>query len=147
MNFQTHVKKWIKLYRILVSQSGWLWGLFWGITPCSPFKSTDVSEKHVAQANSFLPASRWFLACLILRSWRWKWHVPPKSPCISMLGISTKIRLFENRTPSPFSVIFFLRRPCSCPLVSNIPNYKKDNSFSRYISVEARLTQSIPWLC
>jgi hypothetical protein len=27
---------------------------------------------------SLLPASFWFLTWLILRSWRWRWHVPPK---------------------------------------------------------------------
>jgi hypothetical protein len=28
--------------------------------------------------NCLLPASLWFLTWLILRSWSWRWHVPPK---------------------------------------------------------------------
>jgi hypothetical protein len=45
----------------------------------------NVSEKHVASifrvkeyAKLCHLLSRWFLAWLILRPWRWRWHVPSK---------------------------------------------------------------------
>jgi hypothetical protein len=40
------------------------------ITPCSLLK--------VNRCLCLLHASRWFLAWLILRPWRWRWHVPLK---------------------------------------------------------------------
>jgi hypothetical protein len=49
----------------------------------------------------FLPASHWFLAWLILRSWRWRQHVPLKHQ-LSLNGlhdiISKKIELFITKT-------------------------------------------------
>jgi hypothetical protein len=42
--------------------------IFWDITPCNPLKFCSLCRLH----------SRWFLACLILRSWRWRRSVPPK---------------------------------------------------------------------
>jgi hypothetical protein len=41
------------------------------------WKSTNVSEKHVA-SSCLLPTTSWFLAWPILRPWKWKRHVPPK---------------------------------------------------------------------
>jgi hypothetical protein len=43
------------------------------------WNSTDVSEEHVASILLYLlPASRCFLACLIIRPWIWRRHIPPK---------------------------------------------------------------------
>jgi hypothetical protein len=43
-------------------------------------KSTDVSEEHIASIFRLclLPASPRCLAWLILQTWRWRRHVPPK---------------------------------------------------------------------
>jgi hypothetical protein len=53
------------------------------------WKSTDVSEEHVAyifraeeeaeHSSACHLISRWFLALLILRPWRWRRYVVPKS--------------------------------------------------------------------
>jgi hypothetical protein len=61
--------------------------VFWDITPCSQLKVKAAS-------NSL---SRWFLARLIPRPWRWRRHVPPKRR-LTFNGlhfvISQKIELF-----------------------------------------------------
>jgi hypothetical protein len=44
---------------------------FWVINVCGPLKVK-------IPFGSILPASCWFLACIILRSWRWKTHVTSK---------------------------------------------------------------------
>jgi hypothetical protein len=55
--------------------------IFWDIPPCSPLK---VNRQFEATFRLYiqlclLPASRWFLAWLILRPLRWRQHVPPKA--------------------------------------------------------------------
>jgi hypothetical protein len=60
--------------------------ILWDITPFSPFKGLCL-----------LPASRWFLASLILRPWRWRRHLPPKRllTCNEIRSvISQKIKFF-----------------------------------------------------
>jgi hypothetical protein len=54
--------------------------IFWDITPCSPLKSTDVTEVHIASifGYAYHLLSRWFHAGLIFRPWRWRQCVPPK---------------------------------------------------------------------
>jgi hypothetical protein len=47
--------------------------IFWDITPWSPLK-----VNRLFRGRFRVPASRWFLAWLILRPWRWSRHVPPK---------------------------------------------------------------------
>jgi hypothetical protein len=64
--------------------------IFWDIRPCSPLKVNQSSRScHLV--------SRWFLACLILRTWRWRRNVPPKRRLTfdGLHGvISQKIELF-----------------------------------------------------
>jgi hypothetical protein len=38
----------------------------------------DIMLCSLLKVNHWLPASCWFLACLILRPWRWGRHVPLK---------------------------------------------------------------------
>jgi hypothetical protein len=63
--------------------------VFWGITPCSPFRSqTEVSEEHVASIFRSPPLHAGFLLGFIfdpedgedmfLLPWIWKRRVPPK---------------------------------------------------------------------
>jgi hypothetical protein len=55
----------------------------WDITPCSPLKVSTFWRKMSPPSSgpknkpSLLPASRWFLARLIIRLRRWR-HIPPK---------------------------------------------------------------------
>jgi hypothetical protein len=59
--------------------------IFWDITPCSPWKSTDVSEEHIVSIFKIKnPAachllSYWFIAKFILRPWRWRRYIPLKT--------------------------------------------------------------------
>jgi hypothetical protein len=55
--------------------------VFWDITPYSSLKiSRSFGRKYRLhfQSRCLLPASCWFLAWLVFRSWRSRWHVPPK---------------------------------------------------------------------
>jgi hypothetical protein len=53
--------------------------IFWDITPCSPLKDNRrFGGAGSKQSSVMLPASPWFLVWLILRAWRFRWHVPPK---------------------------------------------------------------------
>jgi hypothetical protein len=69
--------------------------------------STDVSEKLC-----LLPASRWFLACLIIRPWRWRRNIPSKRQLTfnRLPGvISQKVEIFINtdvRTSNPTGGIY-----------------------------------------
>jgi hypothetical protein len=71
--------------------------IFWDITKWFCWKSTDFSELCL------LPASRWFLAWLILRPWRWKLHVPRKVDLLStdyavpLLSVYSGGTQFESR--------------------------------------------------
>jgi hypothetical protein len=50
--------------------------IFWDITPCSPLKVNGRFGGTGGSACHLL--SRWFPTRLILRTWRWRRHVPPK---------------------------------------------------------------------
>jgi hypothetical protein len=79
--------------------------IYWDIMTCSPLKSTHVSEEYVTsifrveKAELCLPpASRWFLAWLILRPWRLRRYVLPKRRLTfnGLHGVtSQKIELFK----------------------------------------------------
>jgi hypothetical protein len=51
--------------------------IFWDISSCSPLADVSGSTSPPSSGDK-LAASRWFLASLILRSWRWMRHVSPK---------------------------------------------------------------------
>jgi hypothetical protein len=64
--------------------------IFWNITPCSSLKVNrsfigtcrfHLHGRRISQAGIQYEASRkhcWYLAWIILRSWRWRRHVSPK---------------------------------------------------------------------
>jgi hypothetical protein len=54
--------------------------VFWNITLCSPVKVNRHFRGtcRLLFQLCLLAISRWFLAWLIIRPWRWKRHVPPK---------------------------------------------------------------------
>jgi hypothetical protein len=61
--------------------------VIWDITPCSPSKGNrycggtcrlHLQGRRMCRARNQSFTSRWFLAWLILRPWRWRRHVPPK---------------------------------------------------------------------
>jgi hypothetical protein len=69
----------------------------WDIKSCSPLK-VNRSFGETGSEVILLPASRWFLACIILRPWRWKLYFPPKHRLTfsELHGvISQKIELFS----------------------------------------------------
>jgi hypothetical protein len=89
----------VNVYRPLRGQKS---SVFWDILPCSPLNVTDVSEEHVAsifrteEGLCLLFAPSWCLAWLILRTWRWKRHAPPKR--LSVLQWSVKHYISEDRS-------------------------------------------------
>jgi hypothetical protein len=59
--------------------------IFWDITPCTPSKAKPTFRRNMSPPSSVsknkpssLLLSRWFLARLILRPWRWRRQVPLK---------------------------------------------------------------------
>jgi hypothetical protein len=65
--------------------------LFWDITPCSLLEVNrrfggkylrHLQGRRIIRVRyhscAFYLLSRWFLAQLILRPWRWRWYFPPK---------------------------------------------------------------------
>jgi hypothetical protein len=91
------------------------------------WESADVSEEHVASIFRnqhetelwLLPASRWLLAWLTLRLWRWRWHITLK--CQSTFRgihgvISQRMGLFITiapRTSNPTKSKTFYCVACS----------------------------------
>jgi hypothetical protein len=52
-----------------------------GYKAAQPVEYQLIFRRHnsdPSSGSSLLPASNWFLACLILPFWRWRRHVPPK---------------------------------------------------------------------
>jgi hypothetical protein len=77
--------------------------VFWDITPYSSlkinrrFKGTCHHHLQKPAWSRLLPASLWFLACLTLGPWWWRWHVTPKRRLTFNkihVDISQKIRAF-----------------------------------------------------
>jgi hypothetical protein len=95
--------------------------IFWDVTPCSPLKVNrhfgGTCRLHLQQTSCYL-LSRWFLARLILRPWRWRRHIPPKCRLTfnGLYGIiSQKLELFITtavRTSNPRQ-IHYLWLECS----------------------------------
>jgi hypothetical protein len=66
--------------------------IFWDITTYNPLEvkllfggscrlhlqDPRISQVRKEQSSVCYQFSRWFLARHCLRSWRWRWHVPPK---------------------------------------------------------------------
>jgi hypothetical protein len=61
--------------------------IFWDMTPCSPLKINQRFEwifrlhlqgQIISQSRKQQSSACYLLAWLILRRWRWRWHVPPK---------------------------------------------------------------------
>jgi hypothetical protein len=51
--------------------------IFWVITPCNPLKASRRFGR--IWELRFVPLSRWFLYCLILRPWKCRQFIPTKS--------------------------------------------------------------------
>jgi hypothetical protein len=121
---------WLILINILSSKKS---NVFWNTTPCSPLKVNrrfggtyrlHLQREIISRTRNQLVAachllSRWCLARIILRLWRWGRYVPPKRRLAFNglhCGMSQKIVLFITTaviTSNPtYSSTFFLSFNC-----------------------------------
>jgi hypothetical protein len=86
--------------------------LLQSIFPCRV--TAQVLHPHKTTGHACHPLSRWFLARLILRPWRWRRHVPQKRR-LTFKGlhgvISQNIELF-NRWKSIYIVVYSVMARC-----------------------------------
>jgi hypothetical protein len=78
---------WVLLVSLVVCDRQWLlavhsalWARQRELTCCLPFPSCFLYSQKIREADfsACQLLSGWFLAWIILRSWRWRWHFPPK---------------------------------------------------------------------
>jgi hypothetical protein len=127
--------------------------IFWYITPCSELEVNrrfgrsrlHFQNRRISQAKMSLAAFSCWFACLILRPWRWRWHVPPKRRLtfnglhgvISQkieLFITTAVRISKPTECSCFRIIFAInehRLTCPSDGKTAFPVRSELNSYTR----------------